>query len=477
MAPSIHIAQKRNMAQAHFAQVKIVRNVVIIAIFPKAFELEGFLCSLKNTEKYRIHFDEENQRECYIVELKHESGEGARALCIRCYVINCSDIEFSFRLGELLREITKPVTVPIGGTKVHVYLLGTAAASVKCLGDSFHVTSAMKVDRGVLTVEDEKLVMSDTNSSNAYSQPNFGMHSTMCTNHLKHCRIQDLIQTLRLKIDPKIKTNGWLMDMETYEFFKTCELNNVCSYQCFRLVSDVFLNEDHDEISNKARKCIKFDSLRDIFFDFIRATFGHLKLDNVWAPAAAQHHRMFVDKFLVRRDERIRGILEDRLVATRVLQYACGHTKDGNSGCIHPFVNRTADQHLSPQDLTSLTCASTAGLESAKTLLTELLEKTDRGRLQLQEFRREFAEVDQTNLHEAEKYFKDILGFTREVMTSAKRALVTVGDAKKRRGELSSLRVISGATEPHVADPDAALNGDIDAAQDDTVAEGKDGSC
>jgi hypothetical protein len=240
-------------------------TTTIGVIFPKLFELHGFLSTLDNNEKFRILPVVRDARESYRVLYKCDST----VICFKFYVVNLSDIEFSFELGKILPTLREKNDRGEDQPNLCVFLLGTAGASHHSLklGRAFHVTHATKVDRGEISYsnEAEGLVMKPKGFSHAYSNPNYNMRRTLCTNHLMHCGSESLD-----KASPSVS----LMDMETYEFFRTCELNKVGNYQCFRLVSDRVSNDDDggansQHISDVARKCIKFDALRDAFFDFI----------------------------------------------------------------------------------------------------------------------------------------------------------------------------------------------------------------
>ena len=244
-------------------------TTTIGVIFPKLFELHGFLSTLDNNEKFRILPVVRDARESYRVLYKCD----ITVICFKFYVVNLSDIEFSFELGKILPTLREKNDRGEDQPNLCVFLLGTAGASHHSLklGRAFHVTHATKVDRGEISYSKkaEGLVMKPKGFSHAYSNPNYNMRRTLCTNHIMHCGSESLD-----KASPSVS----LMDMETYEFFRTCELNKVGSYQCFRLVSDRVSNDDIDDvdggansipISDVARKCIKFDALRDAFFDFI----------------------------------------------------------------------------------------------------------------------------------------------------------------------------------------------------------------
>jgi hypothetical protein len=75
-----------------------------IAIFPKQFELQGFLSSL-GSENYLVANNDDDKRECYHVIVR--IAESELYLGLHCYVINSSDIEFSFDLGKLLEDTRK----------------------------------------------------------------------------------------------------------------------------------------------------------------------------------------------------------------------------------------------------------------------------------------------------------------------------------------------------------------------------------
>jgi predicted GH43/DUF377 family glycosyl hydrolase len=218
-----------------------------------------------------------------------------------------------------------------------VFLVGTAGTSCTPnhkLGQAFHVTTAIKVDRGSITYENEKLVMKGTKKSYAHSRPNLGFETSLSTNHIAHCRSEDLfynseekqIADIR-KTEARDAAKSYLMDMETFEFFKTCELNNVDCFQSFRMVSDVFVNNETVDISDKTRKCINFDQLRDLFFTYLRASLGHISRPNTWSgllekiPHWPSHHKFLIQRFNDARKEKLSRILTPK-IAREVKKYA-----------------------------------------------------------------------------------------------------------------------------------------------------------
>lgn len=299
----------------------------VLVIFPKQFELYGFLSTLTDND-FVLSNDHNENRECYVVRYRINGSDSFFVL--RCVVINSSDIEFSFDLGKLLEDIRKTRE----NVKLFVFLLGTAGTSSPRhkLGQAFHVTSAIKVDRGSISYENEKLVMKGTKKSFARSKPDLDCTTTICTNHIAHCRSEDLFYDVNEKQIAEIKNKeyaakSYLMDMETFEFFKTCELNKVDCYQCFRMVSDVFRSNELIDTSDRTRKCVKFNNLRNIFFDYIRASLGHLAMKSNWIelstarPNYREHHLYLVGRFAAARREALVNLL-DPTIAKGILDYA-----------------------------------------------------------------------------------------------------------------------------------------------------------
>jgi hypothetical protein len=321
-----------------------MNSIRAIAIFPKQFELQGFLSSLKS-EDYLVSNSEDDKRECYTVKIRIAGLD--LFLTIQCYVINSSDIEFSFDLGKLLEEAREDIIsnsknkVAQGAKiilpKLFVFLVGTAGTSnypEHKLGQAFHVTTAIKVDRGSITCENKKLVMKGTKKSYSHSRPDLGLATAISTNHVAHCKSEDLFYSSEERQIADIRNTetmdaakSYLMDMETFEFFKTCELNNVNCYQCFRMVSDVFVNNDLVAISDKTRKCVNFDKLRDLFFSYLRASLGHVSGQMSWGdilkicPHWPQHHTFLIDRINTARKEKLKKILNPTL-AREVIVYA-----------------------------------------------------------------------------------------------------------------------------------------------------------
>lgn len=323
--------------------VESISSSRAIAIFPKAFELQGFLCTLGG-EDYLIEVDDDGNRECYIVHYKLELIR----ITIHCFVINSSDIDFSFELGHLLDEVRADITkngVNVKDIRLLVFLMGTAGASFPGykMGEAFHVTTAIKVDRGEIKSQDGKLIMTNTKKSVACSRPAFLATTTICSNHIAHCKSEELYGSSDAGCkDSRVS----LMDMETFEFFKTCELNKAHHYQCFRVISDMFLDYDNIEVSNKARKCIKFDKLRDVFFSYIKALLGHTRSPQLFAdlftmrPNLLAHKTFLIGRFEQSRNYRIRMLLREKSDSDAVLKYV---RLVGDEDILIPLVRQLAE--------------------------------------------------------------------------------------------------------------------------------------
>lgn len=204
-----------------------------ILLFPKEFEMNRFLVEAEK-QGHRINNSLLDDRRCVLLTLIIGGiQENYYTLCM-----GDSDIAFSFRLGKLLQEWADH--------KLHIVLCGTCGGSHALKhkrGKVFRVNRAVKIDRGLLNImsidskdgKKEIVAMQFNKSAESFCSDHTMVSSgvtTICSNHV-------------LNLDPvTLKKHGLacpgaIVDMETHEFFKTCELNNVPKYDCLRVVSDV----------------------------------------------------------------------------------------------------------------------------------------------------------------------------------------------------------------------------------------------
>jgi hypothetical protein len=278
-----------------------IQATSVVLVFPKRFELLGFLDSIKDSSGFQIinkenftHVPFESSIHCESYLVKYEY-KGA-FLILYCISINASDINFLFRFSDYaeFRKLADEETITnrilesqhdlrrqyneinsldekkkilLDYIKNNVrheityILMGTAGSGMSNLGESFIVSKAWKVDRGILRkkcldAEKSNLIV-EFNSQAAFAnstvifKDTVEMREIICTNYVAHAFPIDLYANA---------DNTWLIDMETYEFFKVCESKRLrCG--CIRIVSDVYNDNDSFGIADVGRKCIKFDTL------------------------------------------------------------------------------------------------------------------------------------------------------------------------------------------------------------------------
>lgn len=227
-------------------------------LFPKEFEMRLFL--LEASKKHRVHNSVFHTKRCIVLTLLIDNiYENFYVFCM-----GESDIAFSFRLGQLLKDI--------GRKNLHIVLCGTCGGSFELKhkrGDVFRVNRAVKIDRGILNLRESNGEQTVVMTFNKFSESFCSDHnlvtsgiSTICSNHILN------IDPVALHSHGLPHTDGVIVDMETHEFFKTCELNGVQKFDCLRIVSDItdpkmkhVPNEVIYELNRQERKSVRFTKL------------------------------------------------------------------------------------------------------------------------------------------------------------------------------------------------------------------------
>lgn len=218
-------------------------NSYVSVIFPKYFEMRSFLLSLSEGDYYVLSQFIITGITCAVIRMKI----GKNVLKFRAYAIEESDISFLFKLTQLIAYLK---------TKVHdefnhlMILVGTCAGSKSSnLADACLIDEARKVDRGRM-----KSIRSDNSVRFEWERGvcrvskarwlTLGGETTNCMS--QHCFF-----------DP-VEIGGKYVDMETFEFFKVCEANDIHEYFCIRVVSDIYSSELTEEVLRTARRRISF---------------------------------------------------------------------------------------------------------------------------------------------------------------------------------------------------------------------------
>eukprot|EP01040_Poterioochromonas_malhamensis_P003464 gene3464-3694_t len=243
-------------------------SVRTFLIFPKLFELHAFLASLSDNSTFCFKVSSvASATQCDI--LLHLSDD--RYMNIRAFAIDESDIVFSFRLGELIQSVrlktvsdvktNAGVTVQIPETNLF-FLCGTAGGSTRLghtIGQAVKIDRAVKFDRGDLHSNAGVFNFTPREGKHVEALSSWGAiigsrNSALCSNSVMH-------------FDPALmEFNVTVTDMETFEYFKTCQLNLVPEFTCLRVISDLTGEGIAMQATTKKniRKTVKFTQLIEL---------------------------------------------------------------------------------------------------------------------------------------------------------------------------------------------------------------------
>jgi len=227
---------------------KSVDNLTNILIFPKMFEMMNFFKSVMEKSGKIKHYVYQSEP-CFLVSI----FVGSTSLKFITICMVESDVSFSFKFGILLRKFDT--------SKLHIVLCGSCGGSLSLdhkLGQVFRVNKAIKIDRGELNMNDKFEITMTPLKEKSVNSSHPGMVingvTTLCSNHVMN------FDPVNLRVSNE-RLTGEILDMETYEFYKTCEDFGVERYDCLRVVSDIeglkveiHCNVSHSSLKKKIRK-------------------------------------------------------------------------------------------------------------------------------------------------------------------------------------------------------------------------------
>jgi hypothetical protein len=247
---------------------KIVEKSFIL-IFPKPFEEQNFLIEVA---KHNIFAHVKEIGRLSFHELRWLIQESSVQVLSTSFAE--SDILFTLRLIELLTWVKRQ------STSYKIILCGTCGAdqgSMK-IGQAVLVEKAYKFDRGFLTPDGPDGYKTRFRAHGAEipnsvpSRQDFDFQAiSLCSNYLMEISAIGLAGNLKL---PKIPENRqYILDMETFEFFRVCETMGVHTFHAIRVVSDLYtgkdLNEDLMATKKKIRKNVPMINLAALIHELI----------------------------------------------------------------------------------------------------------------------------------------------------------------------------------------------------------------
>ena len=212
---------------------------MIFLVFPKKFEMFNFILQCYFMKRILFLCQDNDIDGLFLVRLKMYDvidGEKKRVhVFFYCFYLNESDISFNLRFHKKLNEIidSKP---KLKRSEIACILCGTCGADEGKLkiGDTVFITKATKFDRGYLD-EEMKLQLKDADflseDAKVISKNTMTCATALSSNHISH------MSSVKFARDHHI-LGLTVFEMETFDFFSVCKLNNVRVYGCLRIVSD-----------------------------------------------------------------------------------------------------------------------------------------------------------------------------------------------------------------------------------------------
>ncbi len=223
---------------------------MLVLVFPKLFEFFKFICFLRSKPKdytiLNIVQVDEHEYELGVLATwrpwgdlpcvasvfgDEEEEHSKRTLKLRVLLVNDSDINFYSIFGKLVDSTSQ----------TYYMLVGSCGSGVESdLGKLFFVNSAVKGDRGTLDHNQifhwnrEKLEERDHRLWDT-EQHQLSNHSVTSS---KICSTNFLNSNV---IDEHF-ANGFLFDMETFDFYDICSKNGIKNFSCVRFVTDYVLS-------------------------------------------------------------------------------------------------------------------------------------------------------------------------------------------------------------------------------------------
>jgi hypothetical protein len=208
-----------------------------VFIFPKLFEVFKFLSSLFENPSVVV-LDIRQKDECeFVVTVWRHHFEQDCYFAFRILLINDSDINFYGIFSKML--VDKTESGYEGGYNPSYLLIGSCGSSDPSdLGKVFLVDEAIKGDRGKLdeTQRFEWDPEKETKRTHKFWDTEIHALQKVHVEKKKTCSTNFINDTI---IDKRFE--GFLFDMETYDFYDICEKNQIKTFSCLRFVTDYVL--------------------------------------------------------------------------------------------------------------------------------------------------------------------------------------------------------------------------------------------
>lgn len=217
---------------------------MIFLVFPKRFEMLNFILRCYLEKKVLFLFKDNEIDDMYLVRLELSLGDDTFHVFVYCVFLEQSDISFNLAFHEKLRVILT-TKQKIKMCDVYCILCGTCGADSSSfdIGDTVFIKEAIKFDRGFIDA-DFKVDLSMSKflrlSTALVTENNFSEAIALSSNYISHLSTEAFQAKFGI-------TSPCVFEMETFDFFSVCHLNDIRHFAAFRIVSDSF-NDKTEEI-------------------------------------------------------------------------------------------------------------------------------------------------------------------------------------------------------------------------------------